>query len=239
MASQEVKKGECTPLPQQILPEPALYCPVPSRRSVAVSASGARTGTVFKDNVRYPIATGPIQMLNPEAYFDKEAKGYTAEKSRYIDTPVYDNVNDSRMINSATGQRIKLSHPPIDGELPLSEMYNKRRVRHGGPLGSYASVGSGQIVYYVDDSIRDAFFQPNFTQKVETIGIDYVDPMGSHKPQYYRVPLKYTNQVTHPSKTDEEFGLSSLRDSTIHREDIMASQMRVRNQQRWEPYHTD
>lgn len=83
------------------------------------------------------------------------------------------------------------------------------------------------IRYYVDDSISDPFFGPNFggegggKQWYE----EYVDPMGSFKPHY-----QYT--MCCPEKVSQ---LSWINDSTFHREDLMSKQMSIMNQKRIEP----
>lgn len=93
--------------------------------------------------------------------------------------------------------------------------------------GDYSKINNGQIQYYHDTTIDDPYFSPNFVRRYSVDYVLFKDPMGSIKPEYIRNPLNFTNN----NFSKDSF----MRDSTLHREDIMERQMRVRNQQRYEP----
>lgn len=91
----------------------------------------------------------------------------------------------------------------------------------------YRYINNGQIMYYHDSTIDDPYFSPNFVRRQDVDYVIFKDPMGSIKPEYIRKPINYTNF---------NFSKDSLtRDTVQFREDIMERQMRVRNQQRYEP----
>lgn len=93
--------------------------------------------------------------------------------------------------------------------------------------GDYSQINNGQIQYYHDTNNDDPYFAPNFVRRYDVDYVLFKDPMGAIKPEYIRKPLNFT---------DNNFSnYSFIRDSTLHREDIMERQMRVRNQQRYEP----
>jgi hypothetical protein len=93
--------------------------------------------------------------------------------------------------------------------------------------GDYSTINNGQIRYYHDKTMDDPYFSPNFVRRYNVDYVLFKDPMGAIKPEYIRKPLNYT---------DRNFSKDSfIRDSTQFREDIMERQMRVRNQQRYEP----
>jgi hypothetical protein len=221
----------CTPLSTQNLPKPALHCPIPSRRDIG--EGDIKNDVVFNSTVEYPTDVGSIQLLNSSVYMNKFANNYVKTSDGGY-TPTF---NDPRTVNFATGKRNQISNPPIFGEVLPEDMYKKRKVQYGGNIASYSDIGSGQIRYYVDNSTRDPFFKPNFTEKMNNVSTHYYDPMGAYKPQYERIPINVVNKVTHPSVSSEEFGLSFLRDTAAHRENIMATQLNSRNRQRWTPLH--
>lgn len=194
----------CKQLPprlEEMLPISSITCPVPQPRKL---------NPVYKtlDPQR------GFQTINPQVYTDKVAK--TSD-------------NDARLINPFTGHRIVLSQQPIDGSVASIDMYDSDRSQQ--KVSDYKDISLGQITYYVDKSIANAFYEPNFTQASKEVGVTYIDPMGSIKPQYTMVPKPID------IKTAKDIGLSYLYDTAFHRENIMASQMTVRNQQRWEPYN--
>jgi len=146
-----------------------------------------------------------------------------------------DTSTDPRLLNASRNMRLRLSHAPIDGSVKESAMYDHRALQYGGVYTSYANIGSGQIVYYVDKSLQDAFPSPNFTEKVEIVKSVFTDPMGSVKTMYTRNQLNPENPLLHPQNSAKDYGLSFLRDTNQQREDIMASQMAVMNRNRWAP----
>jgi hypothetical protein len=136
------------------------------------------------------------------------------------------------------GQVLTLDTPPFDSTVKLADiMTDKRLDEYGQGYRTYSDIDGGYMGYYIDKSIEDPFFGPNFMQPAYNNAVLYQDPMGNIKPQYYRKPVRNINVMdTKPVMVDAQNGcLSWIRDSVEQREDLMARQMAVRNQQRWEP----
>jgi len=145
---------------------------------------------------------------------------------------------DPRLLNVAGPSRLLLDRPPMNSTPKLNTLSNDKSLDlYGQGYKSYKDVNAGQVIYYMDSSREDAFYEPIFSTKAETVGIMYKDPMGNMKPQYERIVERECNG----QKTGCEYDscLSFLEDTQIHREDILASQMRKRNEQRYEPRWTN
>ena len=185
----------------------------------------------FRDNME-PTCKSGFNILNPQASTDKYAKEFqrfdNSGKSVFVST-------DPRLIDVVRSDLLRLDRPPIDSSIKLDTIYKDNNlINYGKNYKTYSDIGAGQITYYVDKSIEDPFFQPNFTINNRTTGTLYQDPMGSTKPQYNRYPIK-SNDPINSDKFLFDNDLSWIDDSTFHREDLMEKQMRKRLQQRWEP----
>ena len=182
-----------------------------------------------------------IKNINPQVMLEKYApdffniqckNDFCCPTSQFI-------ANDSRLRNNATGDSITLNIPPIDSSMRLRDIpVSKRLDGYGQNYRTYSDINAGQILYYVDKSIQEPFFSPNFIAPAETSRVVYKDPMDAIKPEYIRKPVFNTNPVGPPRDVFED-DLSFLQDTNAHREDIISKQMAVRNQQRWEPRWQD
>jgi len=143
---------------------------------------------------------------------------------------------DPRLISVAHGgQVLTLDRPPMDSTPQLKDVSQDKRLNHyGQDYRTYSDIDGGQYLYYINHAQEDPFFSPNFTISSRVEGGLYRDPMGAFKPDYQRKPLK-CNDPLNTEKDSYEGGLSWIQDSLEHREDIMARQLAVRNQQRWQP----
>lgn len=177
-------------------------------------------------------------ILNPQVLQDNYAKDF-----KQVECP--DNKScpkvqyaspDPRLISPAHGgQVLTFDRPPIDSTIKLSEIAtNKKLDGYGQKYNGYFDTTGGQIVYYIDKSIQDPFFSPNFVTSARAYGTLYRDPMGAMKPQYTRKPLKCSDPLN-TQKDSYEGGLSWIQDSMEHRQDLMSLQSRKRNQERFEP----
>lgn len=131
--------------------------------------------------------------------------------------------SDPRLISSAhSGQTLTLDAPVRDGTVAMKNVYNDR-FGYSMNYPSYADIGGGDVSYYYDLSIGSPFIQPLFDSS-RVMKVDYVDPMGTYKPHYYRNATKTCGP-----------GLSWLADSQYFRENLLASQIWRRNQS--EPFY--
>lgn len=176
--------------------------------------------------------------LNPQVYKEKYAKDFYP--SQYEGTGSCPSLQwtspDPRLISvTHFGQVQTLSNPPIDSTMRLDQLAGDEKLNgYGQNYGSYGDINAGQILYYTDHSREDPYYKPLFTESSDVTGKLYQDPMGALKPMYDRVPVVHNDPMG--AKRDNYSGkLSWIQDSTSHREDIMARQMTVHNQQRWMP----
>lgn len=147
--------------------------------------------------------------------------------------------HDPRLVSAAhLGQILTLDTPPLDPRTKLNTLLDDDSLdKYGQNYQTYSDIKGGNIMYYIDHTIEDPLFTPNFTIPAQVDGTMYKDPMGAFKPQYNRYPIKCQN-VLNPNTSHFNGSLSSLEDSLEHREDLMARQMRKHNEQRWEPRWT-
>jgi hypothetical protein len=177
--------------------------------------------------------------LNPQVFKDVYAKDFCSTncpenkgcEKVYVST-------DPRLIDVPRSLVMTLDRPPIDSSMKLKDIYTDQTLRgYGQNYSTYSDVNAGQIMYYVG-SIEDAFFNPIFSNSATVEGTMYKDPMGAMKPQYNRKPLICRDPIN-TRNNNYLSGLSWLDDSQEFRENLMASQMRKRNEQRWEPRWTN
>lgn len=88
---------------------------------------------------------------------------------------------------------------------------------------NYSDINGGQISYYVDDYLTQPYFSPNYQVRSTIHPKVFVDPMGSLKPEYNRMPVMTTPKYLSDYRFDQ--------DQMGFREDIMSLQSRKRDQQ--------
>ena len=201
---------------------------------------GCADRAIFYNGIE-PIKMSGIKNINPQAISEKYSRNfYKIDCKNDFNCPTTQYIaNDPRLRNAATGQTLTLNVPPITSGMKLREIpVQKRLDGYGQNYKTYSDINAGQILYYVDKSIQQPFFTPNFVSPAETTRVLYQDPMDAMKPEYIRKPVFNTNPVG-PQRDVYEDGLSFLQDTNSHREDILSKQMAVRNQQRWEPRWQD
>jgi hypothetical protein len=166
--------------------------------------------------------------LNPSVMYDNYAKDFHRLKnSQYTSS-------DPRLISpSYGGQVLKLDNPPVETDIHLDQLATDESLNnYGQGYSTYSDINAGNITYYIDKSIRDPFYSPNFTTPAYVYGKLYIDPMGAFKPRYERVPVKCNNPLD-TKKNIYDGELSWIQDSGEHRQDLMSHQMSKQNQQKW------
>ena len=176
--------------------------------------------------------------LNPEVLTEKYATDF-----QKIDCP---NISgcpqtqyasmDPRLVSAShNGQVQTLDKPPINSEVKLNTLLDDESLdKYGQGYKSYADVNAGQYMYYINRSLEDPYFNPNFVTSATATGVLYKDPMGAIKPRYNRKPLT-DNDPMGPERNNYEGCLSWMEDSLSHRQDLLALQMRRGNQERYAP----
>lgn len=137
---------------------------------------------------------------------------------------VYVSLNPKTM-RYVDGARVGLDRPSTTGSVPLSQIYKNPLLDRYTPY----NMDKGQIQYYIDNSIKDAYYKPVFDIPSKTVNVAYVDPMTSFKPHY----ILDINQKS----IDNYSPYSWIRDSTFYRENLMASQQAKYNQERITPFY--
>lgn len=141
--------------------------------------------------------------------------------------------DDPRLIDVPRGMKMGLNSPPFNSAISIKKIYTDPRMKeYGKNYLSYSDINTGDIVYYVDKSIEDPFFKPNFPTKAEMKATLYRDPMGEIRPQFERYPIKPANHLN-TQKCTYDGGLSWISDSQEFRQDLMSYQMRNQNEKKW------
>lgn len=180
-------------------------------------------------------AKSGIEPINPQAYQDQYSTQFNPMKCGDSCCPETQYTSwDPRLYSSLHNQYLTFDRPPLESKVPLSEVYDKKLQGYGQGYETYKDINAGNILYYTDKSIEDPYFNPLFSQPARVGTVVYKDPMGAMKPEYPRI-VEQTKLIGDDQCDNKGFCLSWMRDSQQHREDILASQMAKRNQQRWEP----
>ena len=141
---------------------------------------------------------------------------------------------DPRLFSATRVNYLPLDAPPTHGRVRMRDMYKDGYTYDNAfAFQGYNQIGDGNITYYVDTSIEDAFYHPVFSEPAEEQSELFVDPMGGIKPEYNRRPLINTANPAITTAKSYPYCLSSIQDSQSHREDLMALQTRKMNQSKW------
>ena len=176
----------------------------------------------FRDNPEF-------RAINSESCPSSSCRGVT-----YLNS-------DPRLFNAAGGTWLQLDRPPIETDTKLKDLVTDKSLdNYGQNYKSYNDVNAGQILYYIDRNLQDAFYEPIFSKKATAVGTMYKDPMGNMRPQYDRIPnQKYDPILGNPCDVSGEYCLSWMKDTQHHREDLLALQMRSSNETRFAPRWTN
>ena len=127
--------------------------------------------------------------------------------------------------NYVRAMRLPLDRPSTTGSVPLSKIYTYDNQESYTPN----NVNNGQITYYIDNEIKDPYYKPVYNIPFQTIAYNYVDPMTSIKPHYVLV----NNSIDIANFSP----LTSISDTSFHRENLIASQQAKFNQTRITPFY--
>jgi len=145
--------------------------------------------------------------------------------------------HDPRLYDVLRATVIHVDRPPYSSQRKLNTLVGDETLDHYGQRYKGYEDTKGQIQYYIDNTISDAYYEPVYSIPSKVTGFLFKDPMGNINPQYQRVSgITNENPIT---KTEPYFGcLSWINDSQEHREGIMATQSALYNKQRWMPRWT-
>jgi hypothetical protein len=176
-------------------------------------------------------------LLNPNVYnsklspdFDKVSRGMCGNPCKKEDT--YTSL-DPRLYSSTRPGYQQLDRPPINGDVRWKDIYDKKYDSYKTNYIPYENINDGQIAYYIDKSIANAFYYPVYSEKAKETMVLYKDPMGSMKPEHNREPIMNVYNHTTDKAECYPYGLSFIQDTQSFREDIIALQQRKNNQEKW------
>lgn len=173
--------------------------------------------------------------INPDVYADKYDPYFGSSTNCPKDKAVF-RTPDPRSISTIRGgQHLTFDKPPINGNVQLKNIYKKVWDGYGIGVKPYDKINDGQIQYYTDKSIENAFFSPVYGTKAKENAVLYKDPMGSMKPEYNREAVINTHNPATECIDCYPYCLSWMQDTQSHREDLMSLQMRKTNQEKWMP----
>lgn len=135
---------------------------------------------------------------------------------------------DPRLFNPFRGTYIPLDKPPFIRSRSNTDCIDKE-------YKSYSDINRGNIIYYTDKKNQDPFDNPLFSEKGKTVIKNYTDLNGNLRCQYDYVSDKKCCGIETGCDVSGEYCLSSIRDSQIHREDIISRQMRPYNERIFNP----
>jgi hypothetical protein len=135
---------------------------------------------------------------------------------------------DPRTYDSPRAQRLYLDSTPrvSQNTQPQGNIYDME-TNHVGYYKDYQSIRGGDITYYVDN-IADPYSNPTYVIPSYTTPTILVDPMGSIKPYYKRIPIFQSDRNC--------FEYSFDRDQCGFREDIMSKQSELINRSAFDTY---
>lgn len=194
-------------------------------------------GTVKLGEKQTPVESNHITELNREVYtskLDPSFRGVQCKNGKIACCPKVTYIsNDPRQYDTLRAQYLPLDSVPINGDVRLKNIYKNRYDNYGIGFKPYENIDDGQILYYVDKGISDAFYKPVYSEQAKTERILFKDPMGSMKPEYNRIPIKNTENPTVISRKNYPYRLSFLQDTGGFREDIISLQQGKNNRQKW------
>jgi hypothetical protein len=130
---------------------------------------------------------------------------------------------DSRMVD-ARGLRLELDQPAKIGAINMNDVYKIDNKGYGGVYNTYSDINNGNVVYYVDQSISQPFFDPVYTLSANVEKNILLDPMNNPKPDY-----KKNVQSTLYGVVNDQYA----RDQLSFREELMSRQQNLYNRTSW------
>lgn len=128
---------------------------------------------------------------------------------------------DPRTFDSPRGMYLQLDRPPLYSKNTTPQIdLNLMKTNHIGFYDNYQSIYGGNIRYYTDLENDDPFSADVFSIPCYNQPTILIDPMGSHKPYYKRIPIYDTNPLQQNSFNEYSF----LKDTSEFREDLIALQ---------------
>lgn len=138
---------------------------------------------------------------------------------------------DAKLRDVIRNDFIHLDKPPYSSNYTASEVFMNENIdSYGLYYTGYEDI-KGTVQYYVNKERTNPHDKNIFDIDAEYTHNVYKDPMGVYKSEYIREPSIKSSGC---AKNNDYYGnLSSIHDTTLHREDIIASQTRKMNRESW------
>lgn len=168
-------------------------------------------------NLQEPLPLSP-KIGSPEFVLNQERSVRPDVQSFYQTNADTFRSQDPRTFNSPRAMYLQLDHPPYqsEGTQPQENVNCISEKHKTGYYPSYQSIYGGDIVYYTDVTNDEPFGGPVFQNPAQVKPTLLVDPMGSHKPYYQRIPLFQKQSGLYQYSFDQ--------DQCEFREDLIALQ---------------
>lgn len=188
----------------------------------------------IQSSVIEPIQRTGFIHLNPQVYTDKYDKCF-----KKLENGQYTSPDDPRLVDVMRGgHRMTFSNPPIQGSIKECDIaYSPELVNYGKYYSNYKDIRGGQIMYYLDNSIKDPYFNPVFDNKAFIQKQTYYSPMERKFTEFNREPLIPRNKPLCGNSSGNSClsgdCLTSVADMSEFREQLTALQMRPMNNQKY------
>lgn len=181
--------------------------------------------------------------LNPTCYTNKYSKDFYSMPNpdpRAKNKTVFNNIDNRRWDPFRVGHA-PVDNTPINSGVSMGDVYDESLRGYGKNYTDYASVTAGTILYYQDKQLENPYFSPLFDRQGQNAVTAFKSPMGGISFEYPRATA-YPNPVNPPQipnmpdeyQCQDYYCLSSMRDTQLHREDILAGQMAKINKSKYE-----
>lgn len=157
----------------------------------------------------------PLNRLNKDTSVNNKDIDYVKIHNHYMSL-------DPRTFDSPRAQRLEFDAPPriSSGTIPQTNIY-EFKTNQTGFYNDYQSIHGGDIIYYTDIDNDEPNSGPQFFIPAYTNPTLLIDPMGSVKPYYLRIPIFEKNNTNFEYTFDQ--------DQCEFREDLMALQQQKIN----------
>lgn len=191
--------------------------------------------------ITQPIQRTGYTLMNPQCIASKLSPGYlrtscpgaqeqpTGTKRNFKTS---NNLNaftcpdDPRLFDAARGFTVPIDSPPISiNSYEAEEAKGNINPGYGKSYRWYNDINAGQITYYIDKSLQDAYFNPVYTNEALIKRYCYKDPMD-------KTSIMWIRRGMISDKNDA--CLSSITDLNEIREEQLSTMMRARNRQRYD-----
>lgn len=165
-----------------------------------------------------PSLKNPVYILNQHRSIRPETLSFCETTSGSFRS------QDPRTFNSPHAMYLQLDRPPDEsyGTQPQQNVNCIGNENKTGYYPSYESIYGGNISYYTDITNDEPFGGPVFQNPSQIYPTLLIDPMGSRKPYYQRVPMFKKQSALYDYSFDQ--------DQCEFREDLIALQQSKTNQ---------